>query len=280
MFDRIAELWHEAAYGVRLLGKNPTHTLIVSATLALGIGATTAIFSVLYATVLAPLPYADAERLVWIEQRNAEGRGRGFQTDRLDAWRRDSRMLDGVALSLLGFANFTISGATGAERIRLEQVDFHTLDVLGIKPILGRSFQTDDVLVVPNSSRALIISYGLWQRVFGGDPGVLGKKMPGWTAPYADTIIGVMPNGFYIHPDRSNADGWYVSSPSAGFAVGRLKPGVTPQQAQAELANFGREESRPNTGSNVQNTFSIRVHLFIPFIEMATLGRSMCSLAP
>ena len=136
MFDRIAELWREARYGIRLLGKNPTHTLVVGATLALGIGATTAIFSVLYATVLAPLPYADADRLVWIEQRNAEGRGRGLQTERLDAWRRDSRTLDGVALSLLGFANFTISGANGAERVRLEQVDFHTLDVLGIKPIL------------------------------------------------------------------------------------------------------------------------------------------------
>src|SRR5262245_1036049 len=193
MFERLAELWREAAYGVRLLIKNPTHTVIVSATLALGIGATTAIFSVLYATVLAPLPYADADRLVWISQQNAEGRGRGLQTERLDAWRRDSRMLDGVALSLLGFANFTISGTNGAERVRLEQVDFHTLDVLGIKPVLGRSFQTDEVLVVPNSSRALIISYGLWQRVFGGDPGVLGRKMPGWTAPYADTIIGVMP---------------------------------------------------------------------------------------
>jgi putative ABC transport system permease protein len=259
MFDRIADVWREAAYGFRLLVKNPTHTLIVSATLALGIGATTAIFSVLYATVLAPLPYANADRLVWIEQRNAEGRGRGLSTDRLDAWRRDSRMLDDVALSLLGFANFTISGANGAERIRLEQVDFHTLDVLGIKPVLGRSFQKDDELVVTNSSRALIISYGLWQRVFGGDPGVLGKKMPGWTAPYADTIIGVMPKGFYIHPDRSNADGWYVNSPSASFAIARLKPGVTPQQAQAELANLGREENPPNAASNVQNTFTIKV---------------------
>jgi putative ABC transport system permease protein len=260
MFDWIGELWREAGYGVRLLLKNPTHTLIVGATLALGIGATTAIFSVLYATVLAPLPYKDADKLVWIEQRNAEGRGRVLLTERLDAWRGRSRTLDDVALSLLGFANFTISGANGAERIRLEQVDYHTLDVLGIKPIVGRSFQPDDVLVVPNSSRALIISYGLWQRVFAGDPGVIGKKLPGWTAPYADTIIGVMPKGFYIHPDRSNADGWYISSPSASFAVGRLKSGITAQQAQAELANFGREDSQPNSAAaNVQNTFTIRV---------------------
>jgi putative ABC transport system permease protein len=259
MLDRIADLWREAAHGVRLLRKNPTHTLIVATTLALGIGATTAIFSVLYATVLAPLPFPDADRLVWIEQRNAEGRGRGLPSQRFDAWRQDSKTLEGVAPALLGFANFTMSGANGAERIRLEQVGFHTIDVLGIKPLIGRSFQTDDVLVVPNSSRALIISYGLWQRVFGGDPGVLGKKLPGWTPAYGDTIIGVMPKGFYIHPERSNADGWYVFSPSGGFAVGRLQPGVTPQQAQAELANFGREEGLSNPESNVQNTFTIRV---------------------
>src|SRR5688572_29344697 len=107
MLDRMADLWREAAHGVRLLRKNPTHTLIVGMTLALGIGATTAIFSVLYATVLAPLPFADADKLVWIEQRNAEDRGRGLPTARLDAWRRDSRTLNGVALAQLGFANFT-----------------------------------------------------------------------------------------------------------------------------------------------------------------------------
>src|SRR6185295_7432676 len=126
---------------------------------------------------------------------------------------------------------------------------------------------------------------GLWQRVFGGDPGVLGKKMPGWTAPYADTIIGVMPKGFYIHPDRANADGWYVSSPSGGFAVGRLKPGVTPEQAQAELANFAREENPPNSGSNVQNTFTLRVTSLHAFYRdgyartvYLLLGAVMCVL--
>src|SRR5919206_609024 len=109
MFEKAAELWREAGYGVRVLRRNRSFAIIVGMTLALGIGATTAIFSVLYATALAPLPFANADRLVWIEQRNAEGRGRGLQTERLDAWRRDSRTLDGVALSLLGFANFTIS---------------------------------------------------------------------------------------------------------------------------------------------------------------------------
>ena len=102
MFDRLGDVGREAAYGVRLLTKNPMHTLIVGITLALGIGATTAIFSVLYATMLAPLPYANSERLVWIDQRNAEGRMRGLSKSRVDDWKRNTRTLDGAAFGLLG----------------------------------------------------------------------------------------------------------------------------------------------------------------------------------
>jgi putative ABC transport system permease protein len=259
MFDRIGELWREAAYGVRLLVKNPMHSIIVGATLALGIGATTAIFSVLYATILAPLPYADSERLVWIDQRNAEGRSRGLPRNWVEEWKRNTRTLDGVAFGLLGFVNFTVSGPNGAERIFLEQVDFQTLNVLGIRPLLGRWFEPDEVIVQGDTSRSIIISYGLWQRAFGGDPEVLGKKMPGWTAGWGDTVIGVMPKGFYIHPERANADGWYVTTSTGGGAIGRLKPGITAEQAQSELAGLGREENAPNTGANLQNTFTLRI---------------------
>ena len=259
MFDRMADLWREAAYGWRLLVKNPMHTTIVGTTLALGIGATTAIFSVLYATILAPLPFADSERLVWVDQRNAEGRIRGLPKNRVEDWKRNTRTLDGVAFGLLGFVSFTVSGPNGAERIWLEQVDYQTLDVLGIKPLLGRWFEPDEVIVQGDTSRSIIISYGLWQRAFGGDPGVLGKKMPGWTAGWGDTVIGVMPKGFYIHPDRSNADGWYVTTSTGGGAIGRLKSGITAEQAHAELAGLGLQENAPNTGTNVQNTFTLRV---------------------
>ena len=259
MFDRMGDLWREAAYGVRLLRKNPMHTMIVGTTLALGIGATTAIFSVLYATVLAPLPFADPESLVWIDQRNGEGRMRGLPKNRVEDWKRNSRTLDGVQYGILGFVNFTVSGRNGAERIWLEQVDFQTLNVLGIKPLLGRWFEPDELIVQGDTSRSIIISYGLWQRAFGGDPDVLGKKMPGWTAGWGDTVVGVMPKGFYIHPERSNADGWYVTTSTGGGVIGRLKPGVTTEQAQAELAGLGRQENPPNTGTNLQNTFTLRV---------------------
>src|SRR5215510_14644966 len=96
MLERVAELWREVGHGVRLFRKNPGFTLIVGITLSLGIGATTAIFTVLYATVLAPLRFADSDRLVMFQQRNAEGRLRVIPVDRLEAWRKESKTLEGI----------------------------------------------------------------------------------------------------------------------------------------------------------------------------------------
>ena len=257
--ERLVELCREAGYGVRLLRNNPGFTIIVSATLALGIGATTAVFSVLYATVLAPLPFIQPDRLVMIQQRNPEGRGRLFSPERIEAWRTQSRTLDGVAYALMGQVNATIGGATGAERFRLEQVDFHTFQVLGVKPILGRWFQPDEVIVQGNTAQTIVISYGLWQRAFGGDPDVIGRKLPGWTAGWGETVIGVMPKGFYTHPERFNTDAWYVITRNPGLAIGRLRPGVTPQQALDELAGLGRQETPSNAVPDPSNTFTLQV---------------------
>src|SRR5262249_49000715 len=167
---------------MRICRKNPGFTLIVTLTLGLGIGATTAIFSVLYATVLAPLPFAEPDRLVMIEDKGADGRIRIFPPDRVDTWRAQSKTLESVSYALINQVNATLATPSGAQRIRLEQVDFHTLEVLGIKPILGRWFQPDEVIVQSNTAQTVVISYGLWQRLFGGDPNVIGKKLPGWTA--------------------------------------------------------------------------------------------------
>jgi putative ABC transport system permease protein len=235
MFERVAELWREARHSVRFLKKNPGFTIIVSTTLALGIGATTAIFSVLYATALAPLPYFDSERLVFIHQDNNQGQRRNLPVDMVEAWRKNSTTLESVSTALIGGVNATVSGTNGAERIRLEQVDFHTLEVFGVKPLLGRWFQPDEVIVQGNVAQTTVISYGLWQRVFGGDPNVIGKKLPGWTAGWGETVIGVMPKGFYTQPAASNIDAWYIITKLPGPVVGRLKRGATPRQAEAEL---------------------------------------------
>jgi putative ABC transport system permease protein len=243
MLEKIAELWREVGYGVRLFRRNPGFTLIVGITLALGIGATTAIFSVLYATVLAPLPFFDSDRLVIVQLRDAQGRGRAIPVERLDAWRAQSQTLETVAHALMGQVQATLTGANGAERIRLEQVDFHTFEVLGIKPLLGRWYRPDEVIVQGNTSQTIVISYGLWQRLFGGDPDVIGKKLPGWTAGWGEIVIGVMPKGFYTHPVRSNTDAWYVLTRNPGSTIARLRPGVDPEQAKAELTTMLRQNA-------------------------------------
>jgi putative ABC transport system permease protein len=262
MLEKIAELWREARYGVRLLRKNPGLTIIVGITLALGIGATTAIFSVLYATALAPLPFADPSRLVFMELMTPEGRNRAIPVDAVDAWRTNAKTLDAIS-GLLGGVTATVSGPSGPERILLEQVDFHTLEVLGVRPMLGRWFQTDEVIVQGNVAQTIVISYGLWQRVFGGAPDVIGKKMPGWTAGWGETVIGVMPRGFYTQPERSNIDAWYLITRNPGPAIARLKAGVRPEQAEAELTGLGWQDP---ASKNAQQSPAWTLHL-IPLQE-------------
>src|SRR5215467_773863 len=104
MLEKIAELWREARYGGRLLKKNPGFSIIVGITLALGIGATTAIFSVLYATALAPLPFADASRLVYIQLTTPDGRLRAIPVDAADAWRKNAKTVESLS-GLLGGVN-------------------------------------------------------------------------------------------------------------------------------------------------------------------------------
>jgi putative ABC transport system permease protein len=267
MISRLDGIWQEVRYGRRLLVRNRSFTVIVGLTLALGVGATSAIFSVLYATVLAPLPFPESEKLVMIRLANKQGRQRGFTSDIAENWSKNSKTLDSAAIGMLGQVPFTVTGPEGAQRVVLEQVDFRTLEVLGTKPILGRWFQPDEVLVQGNTAQTIVISYGLWQRVFGGDLNVIGKKLPGWSAGWGETVIGVMPKGFYTRPDAANTDAWYVIAKNPGLAIGRIRPEVLPQQVQAELATM-LPESFTRAAQQPENTF----HLEVVPLQEATRG--------
>ena len=247
MHSFLEVLWREFRLGVRLLAKDRGFTIVAGLTLALGIGATTAIFSVFDATVLAPLPYREPDRLVLIEQTNGEGQFRILAPDTLDVWREQSQTLDAVANALMGRVDFTLSGPGGAERILIEQVDFETFRVFGVDPILGRWFQPDEVLVQGNTAQTIVIGYELWQRL-GADPGIIGQRLPGWNAGWGEIVIGVMPRGFYTHPSRVNTDAWYIISPNPGRTIGRLAGGVAIEEAQAELDILGRPEEPNDAG--------------------------------
>jgi putative ABC transport system permease protein len=253
----LEEFASDARYGLRLLTRNRGFTVVASLTLALGIGATSAIFSVLNAVVFAPLPFRDPRPMVWIQSVNAQGNPRNIPPLFVEAWQRDSRTLDDVANIIPGQVSFTIMGRDGAERIQLERVDLHTLRLLGVEPALGRFFRPDDVIVEGNSGQGLVISHGLWQRAFDGDPNVLGKRLPGWTAGWGNVVIGVMPRGFYTHPSQANTDAWYVITQIPGPAIARLSSGVTLEQARAELAAMTQALIRDRGMTPPRNGFPI-----------------------
>jgi putative ABC transport system permease protein len=231
-------LVHDVRYAVRTLAKAPAFTLVVLVTLALGIGANTAIFSALNAVLLKPLPYPHAEQLVRLVAFNPL---QGISSSNVSAadftdWQRDTRSFEGLA----AFATFSTSmrGAgpdAPAERIAGAQT-FNLFGVLGVPPAIGRDFKPDDRR--PGIAAAAVVGHAFWQRRLGSNSAVVGHPL----RPGAPTmVVGVMPRGF-AYP--ANVELWVPGAPDPVSdprdnryyeAIGRLKKGVTLAQAQAEL---------------------------------------------
>ena len=252
MGSLVAEFKQDLRYGLRLLAKNRSFTIVSVLTLALGIGATSAIFSVLDAVVLSPLPFRDPERLVWVMETDGQGRRRGVAATTLVDWRKASQTIEAVD-GIGGITQFTLKGSAGAQRINLEDVGLTTLEALGVQPILGRWHRADDPIVEGDTAETIVISYGLWQTLLGGDPNIIGKTLPGWEAAWGRTVVGVMPPGFWVHPSMADVDGWYAFD-YAGIQgartspMARLKPGVTWEQAAEELTTIARQTSTEPAG--------------------------------
>jgi putative ABC transport system permease protein len=228
-------------YGVRTLRKNPGFTAVIVITLALGIGVNTAIFSLVNALLLSPLPYADAERLMQVvHQWQAPGAAQSTAYDTILgpetlAFQRENQV----------FSNFayyhdearSLAGGGEPERIECADVSVSLLPALAVQPMLGRGFSADEDR--PGGSPVAMLAYGFWRRRFGGDPSVLGRTITLDEQPY--TVIGVLPSSFRV-PSRYNKT-WDVLRPMQlgekghGFiiAFGRLKSGVGPEQAEATL---------------------------------------------
>jgi putative ABC transport system permease protein len=245
-----AEFRRDLRGGLRLLRKSPGFTAAAVLTLALGIGATSAIFSVLHSIVLKPLPFPNSEQLVWVQEVNQlDGRIRPPAVEVHEAWREQSETLTSVAVGITGGVDVSASGPAGATRISLGGIALNTLSVLGVEPIVGRWYGNDEATVEGDTAETLVISYGLWQSHFGGDPDVVGKTVPGWDAAWGRTVIGVMPPDFWVHPSMAGVDGWFAFNvariPGArGQTVARLAPGVDFRQAEAELDTIaGRVEA-------------------------------------
>ncbi len=229
-------LIQDLRYAVRGLLKSPGFTLVAVLTLALGIGANTAIFSVLYAVLLRPLPYTEPDRLVGFTQIY-----RGSQDERSVDFRQyrflaeNGRVFTSLAVSTN--VGFNVFAGDAADRARGLRVSSDFFRVLGVSPLLGRDFSPDeDQLGGPNVA---MLSWGYWQRRFGGDRSIVGRAVTLDGAPY--TVVGVMPPGFETQPpaDVYSTMGQVSRSIGGGInlrVVARLKPGLSLARADAEFA--------------------------------------------
>ncbi len=235
-FPRFEQLLRDIRYGTRSLSRTPGFTAVAVLTLALGIGASTAIFSVVNAVLLRPLAYQDADRLVTILH---YGTGPVATANYLD-WRDQSR-----SFTAMGGADFWTPNLTNSDppqHLYGMKVTGNLLPLLGVDPLLGRLF-------IPGEDQAgaeheVILSYGLWQRAFNHDPSLLGKTVTLDGEAY--TVVGIMPPGFKFAPFwATHAELWVPDAFGEHIherggnhlrVFARLKPGVTLEQARAEMA--------------------------------------------
>jgi putative ABC transport system permease protein len=248
--------WQDLRYGARMLRKRPGFTAIAVITLALGIGANTAIFSVVNGVLLRPLDYAEPQQIVTLLN---HGRGPVSAANFLDFRANNQSFSQLAAAEAWGG---TLANQDRPEMISGLRMGDGLFELLGVQPLLGRALQPEDFQ--PNRDHVLVLSHKLWQRAFGGDPGILGQSLSLSGESY--TVVGVMPPKFQFPPFWSTrAEMWApldLSSRATSRGgnslrvFGRLKAGVTLARAQAEITAMNAQlaEAYPdaNAGMNIR----------------------------
>jgi putative ABC transport system permease protein len=246
-------------YGLRMLLKSPGFTVVTVLALALGIGANTAIFSVVNAVLLRPLPYSTAERLVILSEYSEQVQNMSVSYPNFTDWREQNRVFE--QLAAFRGNGFTLTGAGEPERFTGNEVSASFFTVLGTRPVMGRDFAPAEDQ--PGGNRTVIISYGLWQQRFGANPNIIGQPLMLNNESY--TVIGVLPQTFQFQAqvdlyvpiglqadkmqDRDNHPGIYV--------LGLLKPGVSIEQARTEMKGITERLAAAYPKTNEGNSFTL-----------------------
>jgi predicted permease len=240
-------LFQDLRYGLRMLVKSPGFTVVAIATLALGIGANTALFSVINGVLLSPLPFPQPDQLVTLHENKPNFEGGSVSYPNFRDWQKENRTFSSLALAR-GYG-FSLTGIGEAEQVNGEFISSDFFSVLGVKPVMGRTFAQDEERV--GAGPVALISAGLWQRKFSSAPNILGKNITLDGRDY--TIVGVIPASFHLSMPGFTEGQIYApigqwSNPlllkrgaGLGFhGIGRLKPGVTIEQARADMAGVTR----------------------------------------
>ena len=243
----MSTLLHDLRYGLRMLAKNPGFTAVAVLTLALGIGANTAIFSVVNGVLLNPLPYPEPSQLVTLHESKPNFLYGSISYPNFRDWQKENHTFSSIAVAR-GYG-FTLTGAGEPERVRAEFVSSDFFPLLGVRPLIGRTFAPgeDEIGAAPIA----LVSAGFWKRKFGSARDILGKGLTLDGKSY--TIIGVIPASFdlllksfsprevYIPIGQWDHHGLKFREAGLGIhGIGRLKPGVTLQQARADMDGVTR----------------------------------------
>jgi len=241
-FTPLDDLLTDLRHGIRRLVARPAFAAVTLATLAIGIGANTAVFSLVHGVLLAPLPVADGDRLVWLG-----AVGNGFQLSvsipNYYSWEEQNRTFETIGARRN--RSFTLTGGDRPERLPGSQVLGDFFGVLGVPPQLGRTIRADET--VRGAARLAVIGHDLWQRRYAGDPGVVGQAIV--LSGEAFTVIGVMPGDFrfgaaqvWVPMGADETRPWEERGNSSGtYAIARMRAGVTFEQAAADMERVGRQ---------------------------------------
>jgi predicted permease len=255
-------LWQDLRYSFRTLWKSKSFTLIAVLTLALGIGANTAIFSVVDAALLRPLPYREPDRLVHLWEATAQQQFKEREAsypDYLD-WKEQNQVFEGVA----GYSRrtFSLTGRDAPDLIRGAAVTDNFFQVLGVEPTVGRNFQAGEDK--PGAEPLVLLTHSLWTQRFNSDPKIVGQSLMLNGASHR--VIGVLPASFQFAPG-SEAQLWVPLNPNQPQQtrrfmhwlniIARLKPGVSMEQASADMGNIGRRIAEAHADSHTGTTLRV-----------------------
>lgn len=253
---------HEFRFAIRMLLKQPVFSLIAALTLALGIGATSAIFSLIQGVLLTPPPYQKPQQLVLVPPVRTDGKKmdspRGWAAEQWMEWNREAKSFDGIAAYNWTF-NFLIRN-DGSQSMQGMVVTQNYVQLMGLTPVAGRSFADADFS--PGPVKAIVLGYEFWQRAFGGDRQIIGKTVRISRWDVNPTVIGIMEPGVRFLPSpgtekepnydvNAKVDFWVPGYPDPKYlkepywdVVARLRDGTTPQQGQQELAVLAAREAQ------------------------------------
>jgi putative ABC transport system permease protein len=260
-------LWQDVRYGLRMLGKNPGLTVVAVLTLALGVGATTAIFSAVYGVLLRPLPYSDSNRIMAVFEITSKGRPSRIADPNFDDFRDQSRSFQAIAKYNESMAS--VSGGSQPTRTTVAGVSPDFLKVFRIQPIFGRDFSVDDAK--KGAGRTVLVSYGYWRQHLGSSRDLSQAHLKIDAGVYS--VIGVLPEGFRFPPEvdlwlPADLDGENPSRTSHNYnAVARLRDGVTVEQANQEIAAIARNI---HNRSSEQGDYLLKDGMVIPLQHSIT----------